>query len=204
MKELTSNRKFYNKWLYKITVEAKNGWYLRSKDLDFIKRSGAEKVFIDLAVFLYSLEKDSYATRVEGKFIDIYTNDESIIQTIQKSFADRIKHVFRPSSVKITESSDERSIVAKKLPHDRYKYKVFLLPHKIKDNGTKIKYLQWLESQCPRILITDTVKEWFKKTAWNWDRRYMYVEDEKTLLLLKMKNGEVIGSVYSYTVPINN
>jgi hypothetical protein len=38
------------------------------------------------------------------------------------------------------------------------------------------------------------------KTEWNWDRRYVLVEDEGTLLMLKLRNPEVMGSVYNYVL----
>jgi hypothetical protein len=38
------------------------------------------------------------------------------------------------------------------------------------------------------------------KTDWNWDRRYVLVEDEGTLLLMKLKNSEVVGTVYNYVI----
>lgn len=200
MKELTTKRKFYNQWLYKITVSAKNCWYLRSRNLDSILKRGKDKTLIDIAVYLDSIEKNKYFTRIEGNYIDVYTNDSDMIDYIRKAFQDQIKHVSTPSPDLINDTGNPKAILSKKLPHDRYRYKVFLLPHKIQDVSTKIRYLDWLDTQVPRVLISQIVKQWFIKTAWNWDRRYMYVEDEQTLLLLKMKNPEVIGSVYSYTV----
>jgi len=37
-------------------------------------------------------------------------------------------------------------------------------------------------------------------TEWNWDRRYMYVEDEMTLLMIKMRSSEVLGRIYEYHI----
>ena len=200
MKELTTKRKFYNKWLYKITLSAKNCWYLRSRNPDFISKRGKDKTLIDIAFYLDSIEKNKYFTRIEGNYIDVYTNDPDMIGYIREAFKEQIKHVSTPSPDLINDHGNPKSVISKKLPHDRYRYKVFLLPHKIQDVSTKIRYLGWLDTQVPRVMISETVKQWFIKTVWKWDRRYMYVEDEQTLLMLKMKNPEVIGSVYSYTV----
>jgi hypothetical protein len=38
------------------------------------------------------------------------------------------------------------------------------------------------------------------KTDWNWDRRYVLVEDKNTLMLLRLRNSEVVGSVYEFVL----
>jgi hypothetical protein len=64
----------------------------------------------------------------------------------------------------------------------------------------KQKFLDWLIIQSPKITCTSAVQSWFMKTDWNWDRRYVLVEDEGTLLLMKLKNSEVVGTVYNYVI----
>jgi hypothetical protein len=94
----------------------------------------------------------------------------------------------------------KKTIISTKLPHNKYKYKVFLQPHKVTSTDEKIRWINWLDTQADRVLISKSVKDWFISTKWNWDRRYLYVEDEQTLLVLKMKNPEALGSIYSYAV----
>jgi len=60
--------------------------------------------------------------------------------------------------------------------------------------------LSWVESQNGKITISTALKEWFISTNWNWDRRYVLVEDEKTLLMLKLKNSDAVGSIYDYVI----
>jgi hypothetical protein len=50
------------------------------------------------------------------------------------------------------------------------------------------------------VLISEVVKDWFIKTEWNWDRRYIFVEDAQTLLMLKLRNAEAIGRIYDYII----
>ena len=92
------------------------------------------------------------------------------------------------------------SIIVKKLPHNKYAYKAFLLPHKINNRKDKKEYVNWITGQNDRILISDAVKEWFIKTDWNWDRRYVLIEDSQTLLMLKLRNPEVLGRIYDYVI----
>lgn len=152
---------------------------------------------------LINYDKKHYAIRVEGKSLDIYTNVKNIYDDIFVKLHPIVKNRFEPVEDFVS-LLKENTILAKKFPHNRYQYKVFLYPHKLaNDMPAKETYIKWLETQNPRILISEKTKEWFIKTNWNWDRRYLYVEDEKTLLLLKLRNSEVVGSIYNYVIPIN-
>jgi hypothetical protein len=110
-------------------------------------------------------------------------------------------HRFEPSAAAAELLEQPQTIVAAKLPHNKYHYKVYLLPHKLAgDKESKKKYVEWLKGQTPRITCTPAVERWFIKTDWNWDRRYVLVEDEHTLLMLNLRNSEVVGRVYNYVI----
>ena len=68
------------------------------------------------------------------------------------------------------------------------------------DVDAKHKYMEWIVMQGDKIRLTPVVKKWFIKTEWNWDRRYLLVEDTATLLMLQLRSGESIGKVYEYVV----
>ena len=199
MKKLVTRRKFYNKWLYKITLFCRHGHQLRRFTIYDILAKTSDVDLLTLCNVLSTKSNKEYATRVEGHFIDIYTNSTDLIDTLISNYKNEIKHLFSPIEELLVNSGDSKTIISKKLPHDRYLFKVFLKPHMLNDITDKINYLKWLDGQSPRILISEKVKDWFKKTCWNWDRRYMYVEDEKTLLMVRMKNPEVVGSVYRFS-----
>ncbi len=213
----STSRKFYNKWLYKITVRLGGAAVLRY-ELDRVKgllsedkkdhgywawqgKAYADKEFIiDLVEFLQTKDKDIWSKRVERHYADFYTNDLDFFNELSDLAAERIVHRFAPENGSIdilTESST--SVAVKKLPHDRYQYKVYLLPHKLKhDKEEKQKYVDWLKRQVPKLTCTEAVEKWFISTDWNWDRRYILVEDESMLLMLKLRNSEVVGRVYNY------
>jgi len=91
--------------------------------------------------------------------------------------------------------------VGKKLPHNKYQFRVYLLPHKLAgDTEEKEKFINWMKTQNSKIRLTDTVIKWFMHTDWNWDRRYILVEDEPTLLMLKLRNSSVVGRIYNYVI----
>jgi hypothetical protein len=214
-----TNRKFYNKWVYKVSLLIPGISVMRinsiEKLVDFdkeaypegngyrqsslIKAHNNKLPITKLARILNSYDKDAYAKRIESNRIDIYTNDKTVCDSIDKDLSDKVAYISIPDNNQL-DILNTGLIPVQKLPHGIYKYKVYLLPHKFKnDVPNKNKYLAWLDQQNPKILISEKVKKWFIDTNWNWDRRYIYVQDEHTLLLLKLRASEAMGRVYEYS-----
>lgn len=159
---------------------------------------------VELCKFLKTLNPDDYTKRLESNLIDLYTNDQNIYVNACTLFQDLITHHFEPEENSIDLLSKSNLIVVNKLPHDKFRYKVFLTPHRLKqDRDRKEQFLSWLDTQNGRIKISNTVKDWFIKTDWNWDRRYVLVTDEATLLMMKMANPDAVGKVYEHVLLIN-
>ncbi len=170
------------------------GWNTRAyTDRDYLYK---------ISSYLATKNKDQWSKRVERTYIDFYTNDPVFFEEFSDLVADRIKHRFAPEQeAKDILNDGSTNVAVKKLPHDRYKHKVYLLPHKMKnDKEGKQKYLDWLKKQMPKVTCTPAIERWFIQTDWNWDRRYILVEDESMLLMLKLRNSEVVGRVYNYVL----
>ena len=69
-----------------------------------------------------------------------------------------------------------------------------------KDIDGKELLLDWMKKQSPKITCSPSVQRWFLDTDWNWDRRYVLVEDESTLLMFKLRAADVIGRIYKFVV----
>lgn len=199
MKAQKIKRLFYGKWKFKVTVKIPEITKLRRYDTDTIKSSKGSS---DLKEFVLFLDKQTceYAKRIEGKFIDVYTNDRIFYNSMIAKYKEQIRHCFEPDENSENLFVGKRTVVVRKFPHDQYQYKVYLQPHNIKNIEDKHKFLDFLDNQGQKVKITETVKKWFIRTDWNWDRRYIYVQDEPTLLMLKMRSSEGIGSVYTYVI----
>ena len=216
MKTLPTNKKFYNKWIYKVSVNTDLSTLFRVYTLEELRdicehddnkltrkwwgqnvKENKHRIMPIVRV-LEAFDLASYATRVEHRQLDFYTNDKGMYDTLSQEFESQIIHRFEPSAdVNLDQA---HVIVSKKLPHDRYQYRVYLQPHKLKgDVVGKEKYLEWLDGQ-DKILVSAAVKRWFMKTDWNWDRRYILVEDEPTLLMLKLRSNDIMGTVYTYVI----
>jgi len=220
LKIKTTNRKFYNKWLYKVSVRVKGAGVFRNVPLEGIKEFcdalrtkdqrhylsstlkilANQEIIIDLANFLSDVDKSLWSKRVERDAIDFYTNDSELYQRLATNFSHLVIHQFEPSGNSAL-LDQHQVIVGKKLPHDRYQYRVYLLPHKMAgDREGKRRYLDWVKQQGDKIRLSDAVDSWFMHTDWNWDRRYILVEDDQTLLMLKLRGADVVGRIYNYVV----
>jgi len=220
-KTKTTSRKFYNKWLYKVTLSLQGARIFNTYDLDkimkfcdghseLLNRSWEDisknQLAVESIVILSNIFKQqdpkSYSKRIENNYMDIYTNDELFYRCFLDKLEHMIKHCYEPDEeAKELLKDDVKIIIADRYPHKKYKYRVYLLPHKFnKDNTAKSKYIDWLRSQSPRITCTNAVERWIMKTDWNWDRRYVLVEDKNTLMLLRLRNPEVVGSVYEFVL----
>jgi hypothetical protein len=215
--KLTS-RKFYGKWLYKISLRQVGCAIFRNYKFDYIKElcqgdidavrpySVHQKAYTNrenilrLCETLEKYDPKIWTKRIENSNLDLYTNNFEFYQKLSEEFQDIVVHQFEPDPATVDLLTNSASAVAvKKLPHDRYQYRVYLLPHKMAgDREGKQRYVDWLKNQGDRVTCTPAVENWFIKTDWNWDRRYILVENESTLLMLKLRNSEVVGRIYNY------
>ncbi len=198
-----TKRKFYNKWLYKITLKIQGVDFYRYTGFTHgyprtFYRSVDETLICELEAELNSIDKSQWGKRIESNNIDIYTNDRDFFLRLSERFDNITVHRFEPvNEQQLLENGNV--YVVNQYPYGKYQYKVFLRPHKLSNEEDRKKhFLNWLDSQDDRIRISDTVRDWFIRMNWNWDRRYMYVKDEQTLLMLKMRESDAIGKVYKY------
>ena len=214
MKPKFSKRKFYNKWDYKVTLKIEGAGIFRYEFDEIVtkltetktkisytteKALGNKDKILEILDFLLGYDSNQWQKRVERDSIDFYTNDADFYRLSSEQFADILVHKFEPD--RSLGNLEEFKILARKLPHNKFKYKVYLRPHKLAgDKEEKSRYLDWLAGQGDKISASKSVKEWFMVTDWNWDRRYIWVEDSDTMLLLKLRNSEVCGRVYEYCI----
>jgi hypothetical protein len=203
--------------MYKATVSLKGCGIFRNHGFDDIKafcsgkttslsyydhgnstKTNSELV-LNIVDFLESNPSIAYGKRIQGNFIDFYTNDEKFYRDFLETFEPLIRHGVEPLPGHVDQILNSSDVFVTKLPHGKYKFKVFLLPHRMKSNkDQKQQFIDWVTSQSPRILMSKAVKSWFIRTEWNWDRRYVLVEDEQTLFMMKLRSAEVVGKAHEY------
>lgn len=220
MKTSITRKKFYNKWLYKVSLEVSAAPIFRMYPLQHIKKYITNtptergypdsiwtrvladgKILLELVDLLMSLDKTTWSRRIEDGVIDFYTNDVGLYDTLSTNFEQLVIARSEPDTTSLELLEKPYTVLAKKLPHNKYKHRVYLRPHRLTSDITiRQNYVKWLDTQSPRISCTNSVREWIIHTKWNWDRRYVLVEDEQTLLMLKLRNSTIVGSVYNYVI----
>lgn len=132
-----TNRKFYNKWLYKVTLNINGGNLMRYNNMLDVARycvindpdnkiwGWNNKVYSDkedlykIAYFLSNKDKSLWSKRVERDYIDFYTNDESMFEELSTLVPERIKHRFAPENqAKDILEDASTNVAVKKLPHN--------------------------------------------------------------------------------------
>lgn len=218
-----TKKKFYNKYIYKVSLNFPGISGLRYFDLSkfleicqttkTINSSDAswkdktmnrmiehKDIWVELIPFINSYEKNTYSKRLEGDNIDFYTNDKSFYDGLCDRFGEFVRLRFQPpKGLEKTLLEEEKKIFVKQFPHGIYQYKAFLHPHKIPQDD-KRNLVEWLEKQTPNITFTPSIKRWVLNTTENWDRRYIYVKNEQTLLMIKLRTSSLLGQVFKYKV----
>lgn len=203
MKLKKTTKKFYNKWLYKVSLHIHGATCFRREIMAYYSRKIIDGDTLEsLQDYLETTDPSIYQVRVEGSILDLYTNEQSIIKDIQSKFKNHVRYISEPDENLLNHDLDFIPIVANKLPHNKYNYKAFLKPHTLKnDTDAKLSYLNFLNFHSENIKMTDNVYSWFLETNYNWDPRYIYVADKNTLLMVKMRGPSVLGRIYQYLVP---
>ena len=205
--------------MYKVGLKIEGCAILRGRSIHTVKavfgQDMDEKVFypswrtksfvnrnsiIRFSEFMEKFPTDNYALRIENDRLDVYTNDQDLYETLSSTCEENIIQRFQPDIDNLhLLNRAQHTIIVNKLPKNRYNYRVYLLPHRM-IREDKNKYLDWIKKQDPRITCTSALEKWFINTDWNWDRRYVLVEDEATVLMMKLRNAEVVGTVYKFVI----
>lgn len=225
MKINKTQRKFYGKWLYKISLDLPGCALFRTMDLLSViafcdRRSshellsprreyyGVTEVAWNNRINIYKVAgalarypEDTWTKRIETNIFDLYTNNEEFYNKFLSQFSNIVRNASAPVKETIDQLDTPFTVVANKLPHDKYRYKVYLTPHAMPcDIDVRKNYLTWITGQLDRIKMSDSVKQWFLTCQCNWDRRYLLVEDEDTLLMLKLRDSSAVGQAYKYVI----
>jgi hypothetical protein len=213
---------FYGKWIYKISLKIPGCAVLRTKtgeDLEYYLSAlpfefpanahvqslqaqafRSKNTLIKLNFLLNTYNKKDYSKRIESDIFDVYTNKKNLIDDLQREFESFIRLISKPKTKNIDRLlKNQRSIFVSSLPKDKYEYRVYLKPHNVKQDK-KPNFVTWVANQGDATTMSESLIEWFIKSTINWDRRYILVDNEKTLLMIKLHTPEAVGTVYKYEV----
>ena len=217
-----TKRKFYNKYIYKVSMEipgAPGLRYFDFKDLiEYCSKPVKEETFsyrermisdvisnktawLKLIGILDQYDKETFSKRVEGTILDFYTNDQDFYKNLSREFVDYVRILSEPK--KGTEQKllgSHREIFVNKLPFDIYQYRAYLLPHKVPKKNDRILLADWMEKQKPKITFSESIRKWLIDTDQNWDRRYIQVDSDQTMLMIKLRSPQIVGQTFKYVL----
>lgn len=199
-----TRRKFYNKWLYKITLESVNLYVFRVYSFKRLcyhikyKTVTIHPEIANLVNLLSAVPNTSWAKRLENlSTIHIYTNSKDLVMQIQSQLPNRVVKMYEPDPRYLSNLNTNNTILVKKLPHRRYKHKVFI---RLLDDSleTKTSIMNWIFSKNPHIKCTKNTKRWFLTANWDFGARSILVEDEQHIMLLKLYHPDLVCKIYNF------
>lgn len=214
-----TKRKFYNKWLNKLSFYLPGGRLLSFYDSSDVLKivddpTSAKGYWRDNRAFemaearddwykfiflLNTIPNNGFQKRSESDVINIYTNDQNFIKCAKSDLSHRIVELYEPTeeSLKLL-TTDEKVLLVSKLPYNKFNYRVIIKPHKLKQDQ-KEQFITFLENN-PGIGIQDSVKTFIRTNDMNWDRRYVYVDTEQTLTMLKLAFIDAVSTIHRYVL----
>lgn len=195
-----TSRLFNKKYKYKIVLLTKGCGWFRNNDLENVKKqvdnysdsnySWAPKLNNDDLIFIRKLygvlkKASDYELRIENPLLSLYTNTESLIESVASIKPDIVKYVSfpKPGSEQILEGN---GVITKRLDYD-YKITVGRTRKSFPD------FLNWAGG-LSKVRLTKRTKQELAKEK-SWGGYYFYVKDDKTLTMVKIFLGTHIQSI---------
>jgi hypothetical protein len=214
-----TNRKFYNKWFNKLSFHLPGGrmlsFHSTSDLINFItfpdKVTGrwqkvsvanmvsAKQDWLKFIFLLNTIPSGGFQKRSESDVINIYTNDENFIKSAKQDLGHRLVEIFEPTeeSMKLLDT-EEKILIVKKLPYNKFNFRVIIKPHRL-NQLQREQFIQFLDNS-PGIGLQDSVRNFIRTNEMNWDRRYIYVDTEKTLTMLKIACADAVSTIHRYVI----
>jgi|TARA_B100001094_G_scaffold84117_1_gene80420 hypothetical protein len=223
-----TKKKFYNKYIYKVSLRLEGAYALRtlghqeildfatglrpppqSDDAMFTTQSWRTKnahsilkhgkTWISFLGIINTVPKNEATIRIETNILDVYTNNKTLYKTLCYEFSDITRNRHEPApGMKDTLLDSNQEIFVKELPHSMYNYQVDLkTPTSLKYNEL-VSLAEWCKSRKPAIAFTDATYNWLLKRDVYNTRRWIYVDTESTLLMLRLRCNDLLGTVRKY------
>jgi hypothetical protein len=130
-----------------------------------------------------------FRSRTEFTNLSIYTNNDALIDNLEKISADESAEVSRPSTLAKDVLFGNKEIYVVNKPSS-YEYRLTVIGRI--NNSTKVA--QWLEENSDKVKASNTAIKGFKKEYW-LSNLLFYVRDDKVLMIAQMMFGESIKKI---------
>lgn len=208
MKHKKTSKLFFDKYALKVAVHTMLASNFRDNNLDHVSRTilfygdkfkspkveyvphhnwpgrKVTRADFETCKVVYDLlrNEEDYQLRIESNCINIYSNKDSLIDTIVSSAKSHIYYVSKPANDKIKDYllSSKFKIVSKSKPE--YQYKVTVNP--LRDNVDS--FMDWGNSMAGKVRLLSAPK---------YSEGYFYALDSKVVTLCRLFLGSKIRRV---------
>lgn len=209
MKRYTTKKLFYGKWPYKVATYVLFGRVLLQSVTPNSTRWHSEKRITqqsekskqDLAYYASVMEEvvkfPNVKLRREMDTITYFTNSKDTANMIIDKLTEFVTEFHAPASdeeVKFLEDN-VKTVIVNSLPYGRHQFKVILkysMP-----NNTRDQLANWVTTNLEKLELFSGIKHFLFNTGW-CRSPMMYVQDEQTMLMLRLVAGDHIQSVEKF------
>jgi hypothetical protein len=210
MQQLTTNKLFYGKYLYRIKINKSGIGYLHrcNMDIHFVM---AQQIYTDQGHKYNYPELGQYATefaiikaniskiRVEGWHgVQFYVDTEDNLNAIKSVLSWCISSITSPNKTDIVHMSDKNIIMCNALPHGLYRYKLHLKSRIPKD--VRLSFLEWTKTSALSTKFTKLTESWLDNTKPYFWSPTMYVKDDAALMMVNLFMSNYIHKTDIYTL----
>lgn len=223
IKETTTKKLFYKKWLYKIVIECGGISSLHRRGIEYIQniepvygstnswiKNSTQTVIanrqklINIATKLEDiLTIAPHQIRTEGKNCAIFTNSEKLIDEVYLNLTDFVTEISRPSDSCQADFllSNKNKIICQNLPLSGFRYKVYFKNGEIKKESMDV-FLTWAKKFLDgRIHIPDGTKRILNgETYPMMYGNYFYAKDQKMATMALMVMGDYLNKSEEYVL----
>jgi hypothetical protein len=192
---------FLTKYKYKIVIVSPLASLFRKKDLEsvattlnfstikdfnksFLRIKSDDDIKYAAKICNILRKSEDFSCRVESPFLNVYTNDSSLIEELSNVDSTKIKFIHLPN--KNNPELFQGSIIVKKID---FGYKVSM--------GTCRKnysnFIAWSQQSNKIKLTQRCIRDLSKDRSWGGS--YFYVKDDKTLTMVKVFLGSDISKI---------
>ena len=221
MKISKTTKLFYSKWPYKVSVRTRGAYLIRFYGAEILIRRFDDPTdnfsyhrlkpheLEDLEKCARNVLKlkniPNIKYRYEGGTINLFTDTIEVFDIICNTFLSKIVEVWKPTNdFEIQHLKDNiNNVIVDVLPYNKYKYKVVLrynTPAAIRESIFK-----WLGNNQFSTRPSNATRRFLTCHSYI-QSPFIYIEDDKTLMMLQLIAGEQIKKTEKYIIrtDINN
>ena len=212
MQQLTTNKLFYGKYLYKIKIDLKGIGFLHRSNMDvkyvlsqqerLSERWGSKYNYNELKKYHDEFEQIRShidKIRIEGWHgVQFYVDTEDKFNAIKSALSWCIYSVSVPEKGDIVEMNSKNIVMCSSLPHGLYKYKLHLkstIPKEV-----RIGFFEWAKTSEVSTKFTKLTEAWLKGLRSYFWSPTMYVKDDAALMMVNLYMSNYIHKTDIYTL----